>query len=72
MLLLNSDAELRPGALRTLVAWMDAHPAVGACGPLLLNPDGSLQPSWSRFPTVGSECAAARTGASWASAAPPA
>ena len=55
VLLLNSDAELRPGALRTLIAWMDAHPAAGACGPLLLNPDGSLQPSWSRFPTVGSE-----------------
>lgn len=55
VLLLNSDAALRPGALQTLVGWMDAHPAVGACGPLLLNPDGSLQASWSRFPTVGSE-----------------
>ena len=55
VLLLNSDAALHPGALRTLVGWMDAHPAVGACGPLTLNPDGTLQPTWSRFPTFWAE-----------------
>lgn len=54
-LLLNSDAALRPGALRALVNWMDAHPSAGACGPLTLNPDGTLQATWSRFPTVWSE-----------------
>ncbi len=52
VLLLNSDAELRPGALREMIAFMDAHPAAGACGPLTLNTDGTLQPTWSRFPTV--------------------
>ncbi len=43
--LLNSDTEVCPGALETLVAFMDAHPRAGACGPRLLNADGSLQPS---------------------------
>ena len=72
VLLLNSDTELRPGALRTLVAWMDAHPASGACGPLLLNSDGSLQPSWSRFPTVWSEMRGVQDRRFLGRAAPPA
>ncbi len=55
VLLLNPDAALRPGSLQTLIAWMDAHPDVGACGPLTLNTDGTLQPSWTRFPTVWGE-----------------
>jgi GT2 family glycosyltransferase len=55
VLLLNSDAELQPGALRQMVAWMDAHPETAACGPLTRNTDGTLQPTWSRFPTVWSE-----------------
>lgn len=55
VLLLNPDAVLRPGALQTLVDWMDDHSNVGACGPLLLESDGTLQPSWSRFPTLWSE-----------------
>jgi GT2 family glycosyltransferase len=55
VLLLNPDAILRPRSLETLAAWMEAHPQAGACGPLTLNPDGTLQPSWTRFPTVWSE-----------------
>jgi hypothetical protein len=43
-MLLNSDTIVLPGALETLVAFLDAHPAVGACGPRLLRPDGSVQP----------------------------
>jgi N-acetylglucosaminyl-diphospho-decaprenol L-rhamnosyltransferase len=31
---------------------MDAHPQVGALGPQLLNPDGSVQSSRRRFPTL--------------------
>ena len=53
-LLLNSDAFVQPGALRALVAFMDAHPDAGACGPMLLNEDGSLQPSGRSLPSVGS------------------
>lgn len=54
VLLLNSDTEVRPGALAALVAFMDAHPEVGACGPKLLNSDGSLQPSGRALPSLGS------------------
>ena len=45
VLLLNSDTEVRPGALKTLVGFLDAHPKAAAVGPRLLNADGSLQPS---------------------------
>jgi N-acetylglucosaminyl-diphospho-decaprenol L-rhamnosyltransferase len=57
MLLLNSDTELQPGsdALSALAVFADAHPDAGAVGPKLLNLDGSLQPSWARFPTLASE-----------------
>ncbi len=49
---LNSDAALCPGALRALVDVMDADPCLGACGPKLRYPTGSLQSSRRRFPTV--------------------
>lgn len=50
-LALNSDTEVKPGALRTLVEFMDAHPDVGVAGARLLNTDGSLQLSCRRFPS---------------------
>lgn len=53
VLFLNPDTIVHPSALDTLVDWMDAHPRVGACGPKLLNEDGSLQPSCRAFPSVG-------------------
>jgi N-acetylglucosaminyl-diphospho-decaprenol L-rhamnosyltransferase len=52
VVLLNPDAELLPGALETLVGYMDREPRVGAAGPALLNPDGSLQPSGWPFPQL--------------------
>ena len=57
VLLLNSDAEVEPEALRTLVAYADEHPEAGVIGPKLLNPDGTLQPSGGRFPTPASTVA---------------
>ena len=57
ILLLNPDTEVLPGALSTLIAFMDAHPQVGMCAAQLLFPDGSIQPSPRRFPTVGSAIA---------------
>jgi GT2 family glycosyltransferase len=54
LLLLNSDAVAAPGSLRTLVEFMDAQPEAGACGPQLLNHDGSLQPSGRDLPTAWS------------------
>jgi GT2 family glycosyltransferase len=54
LLLLNSDTEVHGDALDALVAFMDVHPEAGACGPLLLNSDGTLQPSGRDLPTLGS------------------
>jgi len=51
-LVLNSDASPRPGALGALVSFLDAHPGVAVAGPKLLYPDGSVQPSRRRFPTL--------------------
>lgn len=53
VLLLNPDTEVEVGAFDTLVAYMDAHPRVGLCGPRLLFPGGALQLSARRFPTLG-------------------
>lgn len=52
LLLLNPDTEMRPGSLAALLATLDAAPDVGLVGPRLLNPDGSVQPSRRRFPTL--------------------
>jgi N-acetylglucosaminyl-diphospho-decaprenol L-rhamnosyltransferase len=52
LLLLNSDAFVRPGAIDELVRFAERRPAAGAVGPKLLWPDGRLQRSCRRFPTV--------------------
>jgi GT2 family glycosyltransferase len=40
-------------AFAALVRFMDEHPAVAACGPRLLNPDGSIQHCIRRFTGPG-------------------
>ena len=52
LVVLNSDATPSPGALGTLVEFLDAHPRVAVAGPRLRYPDGRVQPSRRRFPTV--------------------
>ena len=52
MLVLNPDCVVRPGAVARLVSFADAHPRAGVVGPRLLEPDGTLQRSRRRFPTV--------------------
>jgi N-acetylglucosaminyl-diphospho-decaprenol L-rhamnosyltransferase len=52
VLLLNPDTEAEPESLTRLVRFMEDHPRAGACGPKLLNTDGSLQPHGARFPTL--------------------
>jgi GT2 family glycosyltransferase len=52
-MLLNSDAFLRPGVMRTLVDYLRIHPGVGVVGPKILNADGSTQQSCYRFPSPG-------------------
>jgi len=51
MLLLNPDAEARPGALATLVDFLDAHPTAAIAAPRLVYPDGSLHRSVRRYPS---------------------
>ncbi len=45
LLLLNPDTEVMPGAIDTLIATLESDARAGACGPRLINPDGSLQVS---------------------------
>lgn len=52
ILLLNPDTVVLGQALQTMVAYLEANPAVGALGGQLLNPDGSVQSSRRRFPTL--------------------
>ena len=50
LFLLNSDAEVRAGTLDKAVATLKSDGRIGAVGPRLVNPDGSLQPSVFRNP----------------------
>jgi GT2 family glycosyltransferase len=52
IVLLNSDAFLRPGALARAVAYMDADPRVGLAGARLVGRDDSWQPSARQFPSL--------------------
>ncbi len=51
VLLLNPDTLVLGDALPKMLAYMEAHPQVGALGPQLLNEDGTVQSSRRRFPT---------------------
>jgi GT2 family glycosyltransferase len=50
LLMLNPDTIVYPGALDSMVGFLDSHPKAGAVGPRLLNRDGTLQLSCRRFP----------------------
>ncbi len=51
VLFLNPDTILHPKSLDILVEFMNNNEDVGACGPKLLNADGSPQQSVRRFPS---------------------
>ena len=51
LLFLNPDTIMHSGASDYLVNFMDSTKDVGACGPKLLNEDGSLQRSVRQFPS---------------------
>jgi N-acetylglucosaminyl-diphospho-decaprenol L-rhamnosyltransferase len=53
LLLLNPDTEVIGDALRRMVDYLDANPAVGIVGPHTLNSNGSTQSTRRRFPTLG-------------------
>lgn len=52
ILLLNPDTVVHPGALAALVKFLHHTPSAGAVGPLILNPDGTLQMSAYPAPTL--------------------
>jgi GT2 family glycosyltransferase len=49
---LNSDTELRGSDVLERVARVAEDPSVGIAGPMLVNPDGTLQPSCGRHPSI--------------------
>lgn len=51
-LLLNPDAQVRPGALKALVDFMDQHPNVGIAGSSFEEQDGKEWPYAFRFPSI--------------------
>jgi N-acetylglucosaminyl-diphospho-decaprenol L-rhamnosyltransferase len=53
--LLNPDAQVRAGAIRCLVQFLESHPRVGIAGSSFENLDGSDWPIAFRFPTLLSE-----------------
>lgn len=52
VVLLNNDTIVLDNAIQLLVEFMDQHPSIGCVGPQLLNADGSIQPSYMRFPSL--------------------
>lgn len=62
VLLLNPDCRVRGGALAALVAALDDEPDLGIVAPRLVNPDGSLQPTLRRAPTLVGATAEALVG----------
>lgn len=54
--LLNSDTEVRPGALDLLVDWLERNPRYGVAAPRLVHPDGSVQRACMRFPGLLTAC----------------
>jgi N-acetylglucosaminyl-diphospho-decaprenol L-rhamnosyltransferase len=52
VLTVNPDTLPERGAVVALRAFMETHPRAGVVGPRMVFPDGSLQPSRRRFPTV--------------------
>ena len=48
VLMLDSDTELRPGAITAMIEVLDREPGVGLVGPKLVYPDGRLQLSCRR------------------------
>ncbi len=49
VLILNPDTVILPGALHTMVAYLDAHPEAGAITSRMIFADGTLQHNCSRF-----------------------
>jgi N-acetylglucosaminyl-diphospho-decaprenol L-rhamnosyltransferase len=49
----NSDLRVVPGTAAAMVARFDAEPTLGALGPTIREPDGTIYPSARRVPSLG-------------------
>lgn len=57
VLLLGSDTEVRQGSIQSMISFLEGHPEAGAVSCKLVFPDGRLQRSCKRFPTLGNAVA---------------
>jgi GT2 family glycosyltransferase/glycosyltransferase involved in cell wall biosynthesis len=71
LFLLNPDTVPHPNSIARLADHMEAHAEVGLVGPRLLNPDGTLQPSRRRFPTLATALIESTPLQKWLPNAPP-
>jgi GT2 family glycosyltransferase len=55
VLLLNNDTVVNGSSMDAMVGYLDANPDAGAVGGQLLNPDGSVQSCYNRFPSLREE-----------------
>jgi N-acetylglucosaminyl-diphospho-decaprenol L-rhamnosyltransferase len=53
LLILNPDAVVEPGCVKSLVAVLDGDDGLAVVGPRVDNPDGTRYPSARRFPDLG-------------------
>ena len=65
VLLMNPDIEIASGSLGALVGAMDDRPHVGLASVIQRAPDGNLQPSIRRFPSVVRDLGEALFAAHW-------
>ena len=52
ILVSNPDVELQPGSVAVLVDRLEGDAGIGAAGPKVLNPDGTVYPSARRLPSL--------------------
>jgi GT2 family glycosyltransferase len=57
LMLLNSDTIMTMDVVSPLLSVLESAPVIGIVGPKLIWPDGSIQPSSQRFPTLRFELA---------------
>jgi GT2 family glycosyltransferase len=57
ILLLNSDTKMINESIKEMISFMDSNHHVGAVGPELLNPDGSIQYYSKRLPNLVNQAA---------------
>jgi N-acetylglucosaminyl-diphospho-decaprenol L-rhamnosyltransferase len=63
----NADTRFPPGSAAALAAFLEAHPDVGAAGPMIRFPDGRLQMSARAFPSLSQAIGHAVLGLWWPS-----